>query len=185
MHIALQLNLNPKNNSIRRLTMVQLDTVRSANTAFFQSRPLVAVFAGGTAGIGESTLRALAAAHGSSGKGLRVYVTGRRKEATEKILANCSRTCPTGKFIFVQANDLSLLEDVDKVCAEISQLEQENSGSEKARVDMLYMSQGDFNFTPRKGLKVLCDCLYESANHCLQTPRKGWSFVSRYSTILV
>lgn len=135
--------------------MVKLDIIRAANTAFFQSRPLVAVFAGATAGIGESTLRALASAHGSNGKGLRVYVAGRRKEAAEKILADCSRVCPAGNFIFVRANDLSLLEDVDKVCAEIARLEQEHSGAEKARVDLLYMSQGDFTFTPRKGLKVL------------------------------
>lgn len=122
--------------------MVQLEAVRAANTALFQSRPLVAVFAGATAGIGESTLRALAAAHGAGGKGLRAYIVGRNKVATEKILADCSRACPTGEFIFVQTKDLSLLEEVDKVCSEITKAEKASAGDGRPNIDLLCMSQG-------------------------------------------
>jgi NAD(P)-dependent dehydrogenase (short-subunit alcohol dehydrogenase family) len=131
--------------------MVQLEVVRAANTAFFQSRPFVAAFAGATAGIGEATLRALATAHGVQGKGLRAYVVGRNKEATEKILADCSRLCPAGEFIFVLAKDLSLLEEVDKVCSGITRAEKGIAGKDCARIDLLCMSQGDFNFSPRRG----------------------------------
>src|ERR1700761_2903295 len=131
--------------------MVQLDAVRATNTALFRSRSFVAVFAGATAGIGEATLRALAAAHGGGGKGLRAYVGGRKRETAERLLADCARVCPDGKFMFVQTTDLSLLENVDKVCAEITKDEQEAAGREHARIDLLCMSQGDFNFSPRKG----------------------------------
>ena len=131
--------------------MVQLDTVRTANKALCQSRSLTAVFAGATAGIGEATLRALATAHGTGGLGLRAYVIGRKKEATEKILAECSRVCPTGNFVFVHARDLSLLEEVDTVCSEITKAVKQTSGEKSASIDLLCMSQGDFNFSPRKG----------------------------------
>ncbi|KAJ9602121.1 hypothetical protein H2200_013481 [Cladophialophora chaetospira] len=146
--------------------MVQLNTARAANTALFQSRPFVAVFAGATSGIGEATLRALAAAHGTNGKGLRVYVIGRKKEATEKILAECVKTCPNGKLVFVQASDLSLLEEVDRVCAEITKAEKDTVGTGSANIDLLCMSQGDFNFSPRRdtkeGLEFRVSLLYYS-----------------------
>jgi hypothetical protein len=96
----------------------------------------------------------LAAAHGAKGQGLRAFVIGRKKEATEKILAECSRACPTGEFVFVHATDLSLLEEVDKVCAEITKAVQGGAGDKPASIDLLCMSQGDFNFSPRRGSLV-------------------------------
>ena len=132
--------------------MVQLDVVRRCNAQLMQSRPLVAVFVGGTNGIGKTTLKALASTHSDKGKGLRVYIVGRRKEATEELISECVRLCPPGDFRFVQASDLSLLEDVDKVCADIIQREEdENKNAGTARVDILCMSQGDFTFEPYKG----------------------------------
>ncbi|EXJ59282.1 hypothetical protein A1O7_06714 [Cladophialophora yegresii CBS 114405] len=146
--------------------MVQLDVIRAANTALFQGRPYTAVFTGATSGIGEATLRAFATANGAHGKGFRAYVVGRRKEATEEILADCSRLCPEGKFIFVYARDLALLEEVDKVCSEITKAETETVGRDSARIDLLYMSQGDFNFSPRRdtkeGLEFRVSLLYYS-----------------------
>ncbi|ETI21759.1 hypothetical protein G647_05828 [Cladophialophora carrionii CBS 160.54] len=146
--------------------MVQLDVIRAANTALFQGRPFVAVFAGATSGIGEATLRAFATANGVHGKGLRAYVVGRRKEPTEEILTDCSRLCPDGNFIFVHAKDLALLEEVDKVCSEITRAERETAGKESARIDLLFMSQGDFNFSPRRdtkeGLEFRVSLLYYS-----------------------
>ena len=131
--------------------MVQLVDVRAANSTLCQRKQLTAVFAGATAGIGEATLRALANAAGPNGKGLRVYVIGRKKETTEKILADCSRVCPDGDFIFVQVKDLSLIEEVDKACKEITHAVKAAAGNGKATIDLLCMSQGDFNFSPRKG----------------------------------
>jgi len=132
--------------------MVQLPTVHAHNAAIFQSRPIVAVFAGATSGLGEATLRALAAAHGTNGKGLRVYILGRKREAFQRIVSDCSRLCPTGQFIFIQSPDLSLLGNVDKACAEITKAEQENAKGEQARIDLLCMSQGDFNFDGYQGM---------------------------------
>lgn len=135
--------------------MVNLDIVHASNTKLVHSHPLVAVFVGGTSGIGEYTLRALAATHGKDGKGLRAYIVGRKAAAAEKTIAHCASICPKGQFLFVKAGDLSLMKDVDRVCAEITQLEKKESAKngEKARIDVLVMSQHYFPllFEPRKG----------------------------------
>ena len=135
--------------------MVKLDIVRKSNAGFVQSHPLVAVFVGGTSGIGEFTLRALAKTHGRQGKGLRAYIVGRNVAAAEKIIADCTGLCPSGQFRFVKAADLSLLKDVDRVCAEVAELEEKESAasSGKARIDILVMSQHYFPliFQSRKG----------------------------------
>jgi hypothetical protein len=133
------------------LKMVKLDVVRSANTALVQSQPLVAVFFGGTGGIGSYTLRALATAEAQNGgKGVRAYVVGRKAESAERILSECRDICPQGQFKFVQAGDLSLIQGVDQVCAEILELEEKEG--QDARIDYLMLSQGGSIFLPRKGI---------------------------------
>lgn len=132
--------------------MVRLDIVRAHNAAIFQRTPIVAVFVGVTSGLGEATLRSLAAAHGDKGKGLRVYFVGRKKEAFDRIVSDCTRVCPAGQFHFIQTTDLALLGNVDKACDEIGKAEHENAGGAPPRVDLLCMSQGDFNFTAYKGM---------------------------------
>ena len=132
--------------------MVQIDVVRSCNSSLVKTQPLVAVFVGGTGGIGEFTIRALAATHADQGKGLRLYIVGRNADAAKKISSDCAQICPGGQFRFVQAQDLALLTDVDRVCAEIIQSEEnEGANSGNARVDLLVMSQAFTLFQPRKG----------------------------------
>jgi hypothetical protein len=80
-----------------------------------------------------------------------VYLVGRKKAAFDRIVSDCACICPSGQFHFIQATDLALLEEVDKACAEITAAEQRNAAGEPARVDLLCMSQGDFNFSPRQG----------------------------------
>lgn len=138
--------------------MVAINVVRSANARLVQKQPLVAVFVGGTAGIGEYAVRALTrnvAKH--DGKGLRVYIVGRKQDAADKIIADCEKECPKGDFRFVKANDLSLLGDVDRVCKEIVTLEEEASQKNggKARVDFLVMTQGILSFQPMSQLSLL------------------------------
>ncbi|KAH8697882.1 hypothetical protein BGW36DRAFT_407813 [Talaromyces proteolyticus] len=145
--------------------MVKLDVVHSANAALVQSQPLVAVFFGGTGGIGSYTLRALANAEAKSGgKGVRAYVVGRKPQAAEEILSACRKICPQGQFRFVQADDLSLIQGVDKVCAEIIELEEKEG--QDARIDYLMLSQGGAIFLPRKdtkeGIDVTMSLLYYS-----------------------
>ena len=138
--------------------MVNLATVRASNTALVRSQPLVAVFIGGTAGIGASTLRALATAHGKSGgKGLRAYIVGRNGAAAAEAIKECRSVCGPegGDLRFVKADDLALMKDVDRVCAEIIRLEkeEEEAGGGGARIDILVMSQHYFPllFEPRQG----------------------------------
>ena len=134
--------------------MVQIDVVRASIASLVKSRPLVAVFVGGTSGIGEFTIQALATTHGTDGKGLRVYIVGRNTSAAEKTIAECRGICPGGEFVFVKANDLSLLGDVDRVCSEIIELEEKNKAdSEVPKIDILVMSQHYFPllFEPRHG----------------------------------
>jgi hypothetical protein len=130
--------------------MVKLDVVRTENTTLVQSQPLVAVFFGGTSGIGHYTLRALATAEANGGKGFRAYIVGRKAAAAEDIISECRGICPQGQFKFVKADDLSLIRDVDRICADIIQLEEKEG--QDARIDYLMMSQGGSIFLPRKGM---------------------------------
>lgn len=124
--------------------MVQLSTVHEINASLVQ-RPLVAVIAGGTSGIGEYILHALTRAHASGGQGLRVYIVGRNAQKGAERIAESRQRCPDGDFRFVKA-DLGLLREVDLACSEIlAQEAKEKNG----RVDMLYMTQGEVKFGPR------------------------------------
>jgi NAD(P)-dependent dehydrogenase (short-subunit alcohol dehydrogenase family) len=136
--------------------MVSLELVKSSNAALFKSHFLVAVVTGGTSGIGESTVRALATAHANDGKGLRVYIVGRKKVAAEAIISDCIKASPKGDFRFVQADDLSLLKDVDRVCAEITKAEEmDTPTNEKPRADLLVMCHAHLAFERREGMQTL------------------------------
>ncbi|KAI9727612.1 MAG: hypothetical protein M1834_008052 [Cirrosporium novae-zelandiae] len=147
--------------------MVHLDIVHACNAILVETQPLVAVFVGGTSGIGECSVRALTATHANRGKGLRLYIVGRNNDAAEKIISDCLEVCPTGQFRFVRANDLSLLKDVDRVCAEIVQAEGEaNTTGGIPRVDLLVMTQGYLSLESRKetkeGLDTVLSLVYYS-----------------------
>ena len=138
--------------------MVALTTVQSRNVSTAQSHPMVAVFAGASQGIGLTALKALADAHGTKTKGLRVYIIGRRKEAVDKIIADLNTRCPKIDCNFVHSPDLSLLANVEKACNEIIASETEicQKNGDTPRVDLLCMSQGDFSFEPYKGTSPSC-----------------------------
>ena len=137
--------------------MVSLDVVRSCNAALVKTQPLVAVFVGSTAGIGEYSVRALATTHANNGKGLRLYIVGRNEDAAKAIISDCSKACPTGQFRFVRAKDLSLLNDVDRVCTEIVEAEEAEAKASGAteRVDFLAMTQGCLVFDGRRGKSLI------------------------------
>ena len=135
--------------------MVQLEAARSANKALVSKQALVAVFVGGTSGIGEYALRALAelASQDNSGQKLRAYIVGRNSSTAEKIITYCRKKHPKGQFKFVRAKDLSLMSQVDKCCDNIRAAEEAEAkdGRGPARVDVLVMSQGDLDFGGRRG----------------------------------
>ena len=133
--------------------MVNLDVVRSANAALVKSQPLVAVFIGGTSGIGEFTVKALARTHGETGQGLRLYIIGRNASAAEATFSECRAVCPRGQFIFVQADNLALLNDVDEVSSKFMDIEKREGPKDgKPRIDLLVMSTGSAIFAPRNGI---------------------------------
>lgn len=136
--------------------MVSLDIVRKTNAALVKRQSLVAVFIGGTAGIGEFGALGLAKTHGNEGRGLRVYIVGRNQSAAERIIATCIQLCPNGQFTFVAAENLALLKDVDRVCANISARERDEAArsGQEPRIDFLVMTQGALNLK-RKG-KIPC-----------------------------
>ncbi|CAK7206299.1 hypothetical protein SEUCBS139899_009087 [Sporothrix eucalyptigena] len=138
--------------------MVALSIIEAANTAratdSAAGRPYVAVVAGGTSGIGMYAVQQLARTHGQAGKtlsrGLRLYILGRR--ASDELLQSCRELCPFGQFTFVQAKDLSLMKDVDRVCEEVIAKEREASLKEghPAKIDLLVESQGILHFGGRE-----------------------------------
>lgn len=132
--------------------MTNLNEVRSANAALVQHQPLVAVFFGGTSGIGHYTLRALATEVAKNGKGLRAYIVGRNGKAAEEIIDECTKIYPNGRYTFTKVEDISLLETVDETCSEIHRLESEMR--DDARIDYLMLSQGGAIYKPRKGLSL-------------------------------
>lgn len=139
------------------MTKISLQAARSANAAAAKEKPLTAVFTGGTSGIGEFTIRALAVHYGQSKQPLRLYLVGRNSDAAANIFADCRKICPDGDFRFIQAGDLSLLRDVDKACKEVERLETELAvKSERAAcIDLLFMSHADFYLGPRRGIYTL------------------------------
>jgi hypothetical protein len=129
--------------------MVKVNALRTSNTALVQSQPLVSVFVGGTSGIGHYTLRAFATAAATGNKPFRAYIVGRNAKGTEDNISEYRGICPHGEFKFIKAEDLSLIQDVDRVCADIIRLEEQES--KDARIDYLMMCQGGSIFLPRIG----------------------------------
>ncbi|KAG4431000.1 hypothetical protein IFR05_013508, partial [Cadophora sp. M221] len=132
--------------------MVSFTTIHTQNTSFLTTHPLVAVFTGGTSGLGEYAIRSLIQTHASTSSphSLRIYIVGRNASAAQKTITDCKIVAPGEEveLIFVRAEDLSLLGDVRRVCGEIERLEGEKEGSgrsgdEKARIDWLCLSQSD------------------------------------------
>src|SRR2546421_11208710 len=100
--------------------MVKLADVRSSNAAFkSNSAGFVAIFVGGTSGIGEATVRAFAA----NGSKCTVYVIGRNDTAATAIIEDCKALSPESTFTFIK-KDVSLLRNVDAVCEDIKGKEQ-------------------------------------------------------------
>ncbi|KAH7024528.1 uncharacterized protein B0I36DRAFT_162745 [Microdochium trichocladiopsis] len=79
----------------------------------------------------------------------------------------------TAEFVFVQTSDLSLMGEVDRVCARITELETARAGraGDVARIDYLLFTQGCVVYQPRKdteeGLDFTMSILYYSRMRAL------------------
>jgi short-subunit dehydrogenase len=116
--------------------MVSLSDVVASNKRITTSFPdgLVAVFIGGTSGVGEYTVKAFARYVPKP----RVYIIGRSKEAADRIIDECQGMNSEGCYEFIQA-DISLLRNIDDVCRHIK--------SKESTINLLFQSQGSMGFT--------------------------------------
>ncbi|KAJ6261459.1 hypothetical protein Dda_4129 [Drechslerella dactyloides] len=111
--------------------MVALDTIRASNAALKGKLPagLVALFVGGTSGIGEHTMRVFYETAPSP----RVYFMGRSQSSADRIIESLKPLNPDGHLEFIQT-DASLLKNVDEASRKFSEKEKE--------LNLLVMSQG-------------------------------------------
>ena len=144
--------------------MVAINDVRQVNAEYYKGRPLVAVFVGGTQGIGRYAVEALANLYSAQPETpLRVYILGRNKSSADQVLESCRERCAHGEFIFVQTDNLALIQQVDATSAEIVRLECER---ENPRIDLLVQTQAQILFGPRndtgEGLDQMMSLVYYS-----------------------
>jgi NADP-dependent 3-hydroxy acid dehydrogenase YdfG len=111
--------------------MVSLEQMRASNARIPECLPagLVAVFVGGTSGIGENTMKQFVK-HAIQP---RIYFVGRSERAAARITAELAALNPGGKYRFIRA-DLSLLQNVDNVCRQIKDRE--------THVNLLFLTSG-------------------------------------------
>jgi NAD(P)-dependent dehydrogenase (short-subunit alcohol dehydrogenase family) len=111
--------------------MVSLTAVRASNACIPNTLPsgLVAVFVGGTSGIGEYTLKEFA----RFARQPRIYNIGRSREASDRIAAECKKLNADAQYTFIQA-DVSLIRRVDAVCEQVQ--------AKEKTVNILFLSAG-------------------------------------------
>ncbi|KAH7167068.1 hypothetical protein DER46DRAFT_646254 [Fusarium sp. MPI-SDFR-AT-0072] len=110
--------------------MVSLFQVQQTNASAASKLPagLVAVFAGATAGIGETALKAFAKYTTRP----KIYYIGRSQEAGDRLQIELKGLNPEGEYVFIK-KDMSLLKNVDEVCRDIK--------SKETVLNILFLSQ--------------------------------------------
>jgi NAD(P)-dependent dehydrogenase (short-subunit alcohol dehydrogenase family) len=120
--------------------MVALNDVLASNAALTaETVPQVAVFHGGTAGIGNYTLQALA----STGLPTRIYMLGRPSAHTamQAQITTLRTINPKAELIWLET-DISLLASVQQAITTITTTE--------SHIDLLFMTAGYAPFGPRQ-----------------------------------
>jgi NAD(P)-dependent dehydrogenase (short-subunit alcohol dehydrogenase family) len=117
--------------------MVALDVVHASNSSL-KSLPanLVAIFVGGTSGIGLYTARELVRNTTSP----HIYLIGRNQTEASKITQELQGLNTSSKVTFIQ-KDVSLLKNVDEACKEIT--------AKEKHVNLLFMTCGYFVLSGR------------------------------------
>ena len=112
--------------------MVSISEVRSSNAQLTEATiPRVAVFVGGTSGIGKATIGRLAGLK----LAVKIYIVGRKStQPAMKISMDELRTNnPKTDLIWVEA-EVALLSEVKRVCEIVKQAE--------SKIDLLFLSAG-------------------------------------------
>lgn len=124
--------------------MVSLTEIRSSNARIVKIKgpqsqlPDVAVFVGGTAGIGKATLTALVNCKTS----VRIYIIGRNGVANAAFLDQLRQWNPLAEIVWLEGQ-VTLLAEVKRVCERIKGREE--------HIGLLFMSAGYMPFGGRDG----------------------------------
>jgi len=115
--------------------MVSYTAVQASNSTIKTALPadLIAVFVGGTNGIGEYTLKQFA----QHTVRPRVYFVGRSQAAGDRIAEECSALNPTGVVTFIK-RETSLIRNVDELCQELK--------SREKTINLLFLTTGTLDF---------------------------------------
>ncbi|ORY10616.1 hypothetical protein BCR34DRAFT_566391 [Clohesyomyces aquaticus] len=110
--------------------MVSLSEVRSQNASLKSLAPgLVAIFVGGTSGIGLYTAREFV----RNTNAPHVYLVGRNQTEATRIIAELQELNPSSQLEFIKS-DVSLLKNVDQACNQIK--------AKESKVNLLFMTVG-------------------------------------------
>ncbi|MCJ1256093.1 hypothetical protein MMC24_003913 [Lignoscripta atroalba] len=136
--------------------MVSYKEIQASNALINDATALrVAVFVGGTSGIGKFTVKALVA----TGTSVRIYLVGRKssEEHTLAFIQELSAINPKAEVIWTEG-EVSLLAETKRVCEVIK--------SKESRVDLLFLTAGYAPFGTRRetaeGLEVVQSLEYYS-----------------------
>ncbi|KAF2733834.1 hypothetical protein EJ04DRAFT_512866 [Polyplosphaeria fusca] len=112
--------------------MVLLDDVLASNAKISAALPpgLVAVFAGATTGIGESTLKTFVRYAIKP----RIYLMARSSPSAQRVISECKEINPDADLHFVKV-DLSFVKETDRACDEIK--------SREKTVNVIVLSAGE------------------------------------------
>lgn len=120
--------------------MVNLSSIRQSNSQIdASSAPRIAVFVGGTAGIGKITLEAVA----KLGTVCTIYVIGRKEseQSLKPFLDELHKANPNSRLIWVEGQ-VSLLSEVKRICNYIKKVE--------TKIDLLFLTPGWAPFAGRE-----------------------------------
>src|SRR5687767_12816447 len=106
--------------------MPDLNTIRAGIAELPEGPPLVIALVGATSGIGSYVAKTWATTFAAHGSKLRVYIVGRNATRAEALLKFGRETSPGSDWRFVQATDLSIMNEVDRVSKTIIQQEEES-----------------------------------------------------------
>lgn len=136
--------------------MVSYKEIQASNALLNDaSAPRVAIFVGGTSGIGQYTVKALVA----TGASMRVYLVGRKSSAEriQALIQELQAINPKAEIIWTEG-EISLLAETKRICEMIKEKE--------TRIDLLFLTAGYIPFGGRKetteGLEVAQSLEYYS-----------------------
>jgi NADP-dependent 3-hydroxy acid dehydrogenase YdfG len=120
--------------------MVSYKEIHASNALINDATaPPVAIFVGGTSGIGKLTVRALVA----TGASVRIYLVGRKssEERMHTFILELHAINPKAEVIWTEG-EVALLAETKRVCETIK--------SKESRVDLLFLTAGYAPFGTRR-----------------------------------